>query len=303
MQPLNATCYLAPEGFRDRVLAELARVRRVHERLIVAEGPPQRSDWAQNVWLDPVSIRFESIKDAARQLRALGRSWAAYSFQLHRRTQLIADSLPHVSAKPLLFPEPAPTAPLGSFALISEHELIASARCTSPFPNGEARFVEFGPEAGPPNRAYLKLFEALTLLGSHPAPGDKCLDLGASPGGWTWALAQLGARVIAVDRAPLAASIQRFGNVTAVAANAFNATPDQIGELEWLFSDVICYPEKLFRFVRRWLDDGSCRRFVCTLKFQSDTHYGSVEDFRSIDGSRLVHLHHNKHELTWMLVR
>jgi 23S rRNA (cytidine2498-2'-O)-methyltransferase len=255
------------------------------------------------VWLDPVSIRFESIADAARRLRSLGRNWAPYSFHLHRRTQLIVDRLPFVSAKPLVFPEPAPTSALGSFALLSEHELIASPRCTSPFPNGEARFVEIGPEHGPPNRAYLKLFEALTVLGERPRPGEKCLELGASPGGWTWVLATLGARVIAVDRAPLAPSVEAFGNVTSVAANAFNSTPDQIGELDWLFSDVICYPDKLFRFVKRWLDEGTCRRFVCTLKFQSDTHYGSVADFRGIEGSRLVHLHHNKHELTWMLVQ
>jgi 23S rRNA (cytidine2498-2'-O)-methyltransferase len=303
MQPLHATCYLAAIDHRERLLADLTRVRRVHERLVIADGPPQPAPWAQNVWLDPVRLRFESIADAAKKLRSLGRNWAAYSFRLHRRTQLIVERLPHVSAKPLVFPEPAPTAPLGSFALLDEHELIAAPRCSSPFPNGEARFVEYGPEQGPPNRAYLKLFEALTLLGSHPKAMDKCLDLGASPGGWTWVLSRLGARVIAVDRAPLAPHIESLPNVTPVSANAFNATPDQIGEVDWLVCDVICYPEKLYAFVKRWLDDGACRRFVCTLKFQSDTHYGSIADFRAIGGSRLVHLYHNKHELTWMLVR
>jgi len=56
---------------------------------------------------------------------------------------------------------------------------------------------------GPPSRAYLKLQEALTLARRWPQRGDRCLDAGACPGGWTWVLANLGAQVTAVDRSPL----------------------------------------------------------------------------------------------------
>jgi integrase len=47
-----------------------------------------------------------------------------------------------------------------------------------------------------PSRAYLKLWELFTLIGEHPRPGELCLDLGSSPGGWTWVLQRLGARVV-----------------------------------------------------------------------------------------------------------
>jgi 23S rRNA (cytidine2498-2'-O)-methyltransferase len=52
--------------------------------------------------------------------------------------------------------------------------------------------------------------------------------------------------------------------------------------------------------VRRWLDSGLARRFVCTIKFQGATDHATARDFAAIPGSRLMHLHHNKHELTWV---
>ena len=125
----------------------------------------------------------------------------------HRRAALIQERLPHVSAKPIVFPAAAPTAPLGSWTLLAPDRLLAAAQCSSPFPNGEVQFVE--DKTGPPNRAYLKLWEALVRLRRWPQPGERCLDLGASPGGWTWVLAKLGANVIAIDKAPLDPRIAR----------------------------------------------------------------------------------------------
>ena len=42
------------------------------------------------------------------------------------------------------------------------------------------------------------------------------------------------------------------------------------------------------------------KRFLCTLKFQGDTDFAVMQRFAAVPGSRLVHLHHNKHELTWI---
>jgi 23S rRNA (cytidine2498-2'-O)-methyltransferase len=52
--------------------------------------------------------------------------------------------------------------------------------------------------------------------------------------------------------------------------------------------------------VARWLELGSVRNFVCTLKFQGETDHETARQFAAIPGSRLVHLSCNKHELTWM---
>jgi 23S rRNA (cytidine2498-2'-O)-methyltransferase len=300
MQRLDCTGYLAPEGRLEQVQAELSAVTGVYGRLVLAAGPPQASAWAENVWLDVHQLDAASIGDAAQQLCRVQRNWWPYAFTLHRKSELLKARLPHVTARPLRFPEAAPSAPLGSFTWLDAASLLCAANCSSPFPNGEARFIEFGEHEGPPSRAYLKLFEALTLLGAHPGPGETCLEIGASPGGWTWVLATLGARVLAVDRAPLAPSMKRFRNVQTEIGNAFNATPASVGRIDWLFSDVVCYPEKLYEYVLGWLDSGQCQNFVCTLKFQGAGHYDVIDRFRALPDSRVVHLFHNRHELTWM---
>ena len=66
-------------------------------------------------------------------------------------------------------PAPAPAAPLGSWTLLAPDRLLASPTKTSPFVNGEVRFLE--DREGPPSRAYLKLWEALTRVGRWPLPG------------------------------------------------------------------------------------------------------------------------------------
>ncbi len=63
---------------------------------------------------------------------------------------------------------------------------------------------------------------------------------------------------------------------------------------------MICYPRRLLDLVRRWLEAGTARNFVCTVKFQGATDFEVQDAFAAIPGSRLVHLHHNKHELTWI---
>ncbi|MBI4600980.1 MAG: hypothetical protein HY721_03380 [Planctomycetes bacterium] len=295
---LDLTAYLAAEGFERQLIAELGDVEAVRGRLVLARGPRRRACWAQNVWLAPLRIPVGSIQDAARKLRSIQRNWAFCPVAHHRRAALVQELLPHVSAKPPQFPCLPPEAPLGSWALLERDLVLASPSCTSPFPNGVATFVE--PRSGPPNRAYLKLWEALALLGCWPAPGERCLDAGSSPGGWAWALSRLGASVLCVDRAPLAPSVARLRGIEHRRASAFSVQPRESEPLDWILSDVVCYPERLWTWVERWLASGKCSRFVCTVKFQGTAHYGAIDRFAAVPGSRLVHLSHNKHELTWM---
>jgi 23S rRNA (cytidine2498-2'-O)-methyltransferase len=291
------TAYLAADGYVDELAHELGAVGHVHGRLLIAAGAPRPAAWAANVWLDPQEIRVASISDAAAKLRAIQRNWTVYAPVLYRRAMLIREQLPKVSARPLVFETPAPIAPLGSWTLLDAGTVLASPRCTSPFPNGEVRFVE--DHAGPPSRAYLKLWEALTLIGCRPGTGEICLDLGSSPGGWSWALQQIGTRVISVDKAPLAARVARLPGIEHRLDSAFALDPRAVGRVDWLFSDVVCYPARLLALIEHWLEAGTCRNFVCTIKFQGETDHQIARRFAAIPGSQLRHLFHNKHELTW----
>lgn len=290
--------YLAPPGFQAELLHELANVTGVRDRLVLAQGPCQYPAWAENIWLDPRFIPIRSITDGAARLKEVQRNWALFSTDFHRRAALIQEKLPKVSAKPLAFGDPAPDAPLGSWTLWDKDLILASPACASPFPNGQVRFVE--DKTGPPNRAYLKLWELFTLLGEHPGKDDFCYDLGASPGGWTWVLAKLGARVTSLDKAPLDPDVAALPGVEHRLMSAFALEPRKAEPADWLFCDVACYPARLLAMVKRWLEEGAAKRLVCTLKFQAETDHAAAREFAAIPGSVLTHLHNNKHELTWV---
>lgn len=300
---MTRTAYLAAEGFEDQLRTELGdRLRAEHGRLMLAEGEGPVS-WAANIWQDVQETEIGSIGDAAAKLKAIQRNWVAYAPLHHGRIKLITEKLPHVSGKPLTFGVPLPTAPLGSFTLLAPDRMLYAAHCSSPMPNGE--FVFHEDREGPPSRAYLKLWEGLTRhrleFGSElPRPGDICLDLGSSPGGWTWVLGSLGATVTAIDKAPLAPNVAAMETVRWQQGSAFALEPKEFPRVDWLCSDVICYPARLLKLVQRWLASSDVRNAVCTLKFQGDTDFETARGFAAIPGSRLLHLHHNKHELTWL---
>ena len=295
------TAFLAPDGFADDLVRELGEaVSEVHGRLVVAHGPERPAAWAANVWREPRRIPIASIGDAATKLRAIQRNWALYPVAHHRRAALIEERLPKVSAKAIEFGTPAPTSPLGSWTLLAPDMMLASPSCSSAFAHGEVRFIE--DRTSSPSRAYLKLWEAFTVLGVKPMAGELCLDLGSSPGGWTWVLAGLGARVISVDKAPLDPRIAAMPGVEERRESAFGIDPrsHSTPAVDWLCSDVICYPARLLGLVERWLATGKAQRFICSVKFQGETDFGVIDAFKAIPGSRLMHLSANKHELTWV---
>ena len=297
-----AAAYLAPEGLEAVLGEELARagvaVDGWHGRLALSSDAPVTSAWALDVWTAPREIAVGSIKRAAGELRAVQRNWSAYAVDHHRRMALIGAALPPVKARPLVFPAPAPTAPLGAWTLLAPDRMLASPTKTSPFVNGECRFEE--DHIRPPSRAYLKLWEVLTRIGIMPAPGETCIDLGAAPGGWTWVIAKLGAAVVAVDKAPLAPDVAAMQGVSWRRESAFALAPEPV---DWLFSDVIAYPDRLLALVTRWIDARAARRIVCTVKLQGATDHEAAAAFAAISGGRLLHLFHNKHELTFVWAR
>ncbi len=299
---LTAAAYQAADGQADTLAEELARsgvtVAAWHGLLALSPDPPAAAAWALNVWTAPRELPAASIGAASDALRAIQRNWGYLPFDNNSRASLITARLPPLRPKPLRFPVAAPDSHLGAWTLLGRDRMLASPTQTSPFVNGEVTFEE--DRLGPPSRAYLKLWEACTLWRAWPQPGETCLDLGAAPGGWTWALARLGARVTAVDKAALHPDVAAMPGVTTRQDSAFAIDPAGEAPVDWLFSDVIAYPARLLALVRAWVASGRAGRIVCTVKFQGATDHESAEAFAAIPGGRLVHLFHNKHELTFL---
>jgi 23S rRNA (cytidine2498-2'-O)-methyltransferase len=303
LTPMQGLLYQPVPEYEDHLFAELQNGLSPIGNTLFYDPDDNKTPvfWYQNRWLKPFRLEFASINEAAGVLRGIQRNWASCPFTQFRRAALIEAKLPPISGKKRRFPLSLGDSPMGAWTLLDRHTMIASAVCSSPFPNGIIEFVQ--DREGPPSRAYLKLWEALTRLSRWPANNDRCLDAGASPGGWTWALARLGSNILAVDRAPLEANIAALPGVEYVRHDAFTLKPEDIGPIDWLFCDAACYPARLYRWIEKWLESGLCGNFVCTIKMQGDTDSLDFETpgrFASIPASSVVHLYHNKHELTWM---
>lgn len=293
------SAYLAAEGYEVPLAEELepagAGALVWHGRLALSEEPPRPSAWAMDIWTAPVILPAESVKIAADALRGMQRNWALYSAAHHRRCALIEARLPPLRAKPIVFPQSPPASHLGAWTLLEDGRLLASPTKTSPYPNGDLVFVE--DRVGPPSRAYLKLWEACTRIDAWPQPGDTCIDLGASPGGWTWVVARLGADITAIDRSPLDSNVAEMPGVSQMQGSAFTLEPRRV---DWLLSDVIAYPAPLLAMVERWIAAKAAGRIICTVKLQGATDHAAADSFAAIPGGQLMHLGQNKHELTFI---
>jgi FtsJ-like methyltransferase len=162
-------------------------------------------------------------------------------------------------------------------------------------------------DRAPPSRAYQKLEEAFAWMGTAPRTGQTCIDLGAAPGGWTATLVKRGARVVAVDRAPLAPALARHPNVASVIGNAFSYLP--AAPVDWLVCDVVCEPPRSLALCEAWLGGGLCQNLVVTVKFKGRTGYGVLADLPALFArvrpafARVKQLAHNKNEVTVMVRR
>ena len=300
----NYTGYLAIHKFEKELEKELEikglKIAEKRERLYLVEGDHPAMIWAQMTAWNLESISITSINDGAKKLKALGRNWGLFTVGNHRRAQLIQDELPKINTKAIPFRNPLPTAPMGFWTLWEADQILATQKTSSPFALGEMTFQE--DKVMPPSRAYLKLWEFFTVYAPEEIKGGTAIDVGSCPGGWTWVLRTINFdHTISVDKAPIEKRIMDLGQITFKQESAFGLDPKDFDEIDWFCSDIICYPERLLNLVKRFLESGKVKNFVCTIKYQAETDWENTLKFLEIPGSKIVHLHHNKHEVTWFL--
>ncbi len=298
------TGYLAIYNFEKELERELEirglRVAHKKDRLYLVEGNHPQLIWAQVTAHQLTHDYISSIGDAVKKLKAQGRNWGLFTVGNHRRAELIQSELPKVNIRPIAFRHDLPSVPMGFWTLWETDQIFSTQKTSSPFALGEMNFIE--DKTMPPSRAYLKLWEFFTIYAPEVIKGGAAIDVGSCPGGWTWVLRTLDfEKVYSVDKAPIEKRISNLGKIEFRQESAFGLDPKDFGEIEWFCSDIICYPERLLNLVNRFREAGKVKNFVCTIKYQSETDWENTLKFLEIPGSRIVHLHHNKHEVTWFL--
>lgn len=248
-----------------------------------------------NTWLNPQLIRFKSISDAAKKLKSIQKNWIHVPNVNFRKAQLISDQLAPIKAKVISLAKPIPDSPIGHWTLISDDTMIAASACTSKVPNGIYNFEE---NKEPPSRAYLKLWELFKRIGFIPNPESTCLDLGASPGGWSWVLSNLTNEVISIDKSPLINLDKK--NIRFVKHDILKTDWHKfIDKIDWIFCDAALDPDKIIPIIDRIIKDYPKISFVCTLKQKGCTLTKETNRLLYCRNSKVISLYNNKHEFTW----
>ena len=164
-----------------------------------------------------------------------------------------------------------------------------------------------------PARSYLKLEEAFDAMGEKPQRGQTVIDLGASPGGWSYACLKRGCRVTAVDNGAIKIrQPERYGGTFLhLKENGVTFEPEQDRvPVDWLVSDMLIVAGTNIGMLRKWFANRWMRRFVVNLKIPQIHAYPvlvPVEEFlSSVPGIRyhLRQLYHDRREVTlfgWLL--
>lgn len=126
-----------------------------------------------------------------------------------------------------------------------------------------------------PTRSFLKIEEAYGILNRWPKKGETVIDLGASPGGWSYSAAKHGANVYAIDRGPLKGASKNNRLIKHLHEDAFTFRPKE--RCHWLFSDIVANPYTVLELTFDWLAARLCQRFIINLKL------GQVDPLKFIE--------------------
>jgi len=202
--------------------------------------------------------------------------------------------------------DPAAPRRLHAFFPQSDKVYIAAVdpKHSAPWPQGIPR-LKFPREA--PSRSTLKLDEGLLVLldeGERARwlkPGMSAVDLGASPGGWTWQLVRRSLRVTAIDNGPMDRTLMASGLVTHLRTDGFRYRPKK--SVDWLVCDMVEQPRRVAELIANWLGEGACRYALFNLKLPMKKRYDEarlcLDRVRSTARDvRARQLYHDREEIT-----
>jgi len=164
--------------------------------------------------------------------------------------------------------------------------------------------------ADAPSRSALKLEEALMMLLTEKEraefikPGMFAADLGAAPGGWSWVLARLHIRVMAVDNGPMAQTAMDMPIIEHIRADGFRWQPPK--PMDWMVCDMVESPRKVADRMATWFREGWCQHAIFNLKLPMKKRWDETRDCLQhfVDKAgrpltiRAKQLYHDREEIT-----
>ena len=167
-----------------------------------------------------------------------------------------------------------------------------------------------------PSRSTLKLAEALMEMLTEEErtlfkAGRRAVDLGASPGGWTYQLTQRGLHVTAVDNGPMDAHLMENAQIEHLREDGFTFRPRR--PVDWLVCDMVDKPARVIDLMAKWFERGDCKSAIFNLKLPMKRRYEEIQLSRAVLEDRLAklqgrwriasrQLYHDREEVTFAVV-
>lgn len=271
------------------------------DKLIITEPLKSKPIYAQDWWPDTQFFPLEQHADLKKQ-----PYWGSYYHsEKFKHEKQIRESIKNLEAKRIDWKIEHPFNFRFYSWTVVEDIILYCLKPSQRFPMGWHEFNE--DKTSPPNRAYLKLWEIFLIqdfFEMNEIPKMACIEVGCSPGGWTWVLAQHFKKVYAIDKAPLGKQLNKFKNIDYQSADAFKLDQKKFADARWFFSDIICTPERMNELVSEWIAQSQVTHFVSTIKFKGEADFKFLQEFQkeksSLGQSLITHLYHNKNEVTWL---
>ncbi len=167
-----------------------------------------------------------------------------------------------------------------------------------------------------PSRSTLKLEEAFYVFMpnnehvNYLKSNMTAVDLGASPGGWTWQFVNRGIKVIGVDNGKMDQQLLASGLVQHVRGDGFTYAPKR--PVDWMVSDIVEQPSRIAKLAGSWVAKQWCRYTIFNLKLPMKKRFEEVCRCREIIMSELSktnkkpvlaikQLYHDREEVTGFL--
>lgn len=149
-----------------------------------------------------------------------------------------------------------------------------------------------------PSRSTLKLEEAFHIFIPYEEwderlkSGLNAVDLGASPGGWTYQLVKRSMIVYAIDNGTMNSKLMETGQVKHYREDGFKFEPKK-HNIYWLVCDMVEKPSKVTELITKWLISGWCREAIFNLKLPMKKRYEEVKQNLQLLNEKLNNKHIN----------